>query len=228
MLRKQLENGLDVCIQESTFAKMFALQCWIHVGSIHEEKGEEGMSHCLEHMLFKGTKNFAVGELSRRIEFLGGEMNAYTSFDHTVFYLTLPSLYAKEAVELLAEAIFHSTFDAAELDREKEVILEEMKRGEDSPSHALGRKIFETIYQGTPAASPIIGYDKNIKAFTRDDVVNFHRKWYQPKNTLVMRKTRGIFLTQLLRLLCPMARSSTWSKATMSRRALRSPFLPLP
>ena len=186
MLKQHLDNGLDVCIQESTFAKMFALQCWIQVGSIHEEAGEEGMSHCLEHMLFKGTKNFAVGELSRRIEFLGGEMNAYTSFDHTVFYITLPSLHAEEAVELLAEAIFHSTFDSDELGREKEVILEEMKRGEDSPSHALGRKIFETLYQGTRAATPIIGYERNIRAFTRDDVVRFHSKWYQPKNMRVI------------------------------------------
>ncbi|MBC7530332.1 MAG: insulinase family protein [Oligoflexus sp.] len=182
MLRKHLDNGLDVCIQESSFSKMFALQCWINVGSIHEVSGEEGMSHCLEHMLFKGTRKFAVGELSRRVEFLGGEMNAYTSFDHTVFYLTLPSMHAAEAVELLAEAIFHSTFDADELAREKEVILEEMKRGEDSPSHALGRKIFETIYAGTPAAQPIIGYEKNIHAFTRDDVKRFHKKWYQPVN----------------------------------------------
>ncbi|RYZ54674.1 MAG: insulinase family protein, partial [Proteobacteria bacterium] len=150
MLRKHLDNGLDVCIQESSFSKMFALQCWINVGSIHEQAGEEGMSHCLEHMLFKGTRKFAVGELSRRVEFLGGEMNAYTSFDHTVFYLTLPSMHAAEAVEILAEAIFHSTFDGEELNREKEVILEEMKRGEDSPSHALGRKIFETIYADTP------------------------------------------------------------------------------
>jgi len=182
MLRKHLDNGLDVCIQESTFSKMFALQCWIHVGSIHELAGEEGMSHCLEHMLFKGTRKFAVGELSRRVEFLGGEMNAYTSFDHTVFYLTLPSMHAAEAVEILAEAIFHSTFDGEELTREKEVIIEEMKRGEDSPSHALGRKIFETLYAGTPAAQPIIGFEKNIEAFTRDDVIGFHKKWYQPTN----------------------------------------------
>ncbi|MBC7661759.1 MAG: insulinase family protein [Chitinophagaceae bacterium] len=182
MLRKHLNNGLDVCIQESSFSKMFALQCWIHVGSIHETTGEEGMSHCLEHMLFKGTRKFAVGELSRRVEFLGGEMNAYTSFDHTVFYLTLPSMHAAEAVEILAEAIFHSTFDAEELAREKEVILEEMKRSDDSPSHALGRKIFETIYAGTPAAQPIIGFEANIEAFTREDVQRFHQKWYQPTN----------------------------------------------
>ncbi len=182
MLRKHLENGLDVCIQENSFSKMFALQCWVHVGSIHELAGEEGMSHCLEHMLFKGTRRFAVGELSRRVEFLGGEMNAYTSFDHTVYYLTLPSTHAAEAVEILAEAIFHSTLDPEELDREKEVILEEMKRGEDSPSHALGRKIFSTIYAGTPAAQPIIGFEKNIRAFTRADVAGFHKKWYQPSN----------------------------------------------
>lgn len=182
MLRKRLENGLDIVIKENSFSKMFALQCWIHVGSVDERPGEEGMSHCLEHMLFKGTRNYAVGELSKRIEFLGGDMNAYTSFDHTVFYLTLPSEHAAEAIELLGEAIFHSTFDERELDKEKEVILEEMKRNEDSPSHALGRRIFETVYQGTPAAQPIIGYANNIRSFTRDDVVNFHKRWYRPRN----------------------------------------------
>lgn len=182
MLRKRLDNGLDVVIKENGFSKMFALQCWIHVGSIDERPGEEGMSHCLEHMLFKGTRKYAVGELSRRIEFLGGDMNAYTSFDHTVFYLTLPSEHAAEAIELLGEAIFHSTLDEGELDKEKEVILEEMKRNEDSPSHSLGRRIFETVYQGTPAAQPIIGYANNIRSFTREDVVNFHRRWYRPRN----------------------------------------------
>ncbi len=182
MLRKRLENGLDVVIQESKFSKMFAIQCWIGVGSLSEERGEEGISHCIEHMLFKGTRNYAVGEISRRIEFLGGEMNAYTSFEHTVFYITLPAAHAEEAVAILHEAIFYSTFDAEELSRELEVILEELKRGLDSPSHALGRKIFETIYAGTKASIPIIGYEETIRNFSRESLQAFHDKWYQPTN----------------------------------------------
>ncbi len=182
VLRKRLTNGLDVVIQENHFSKMFALQCWIDVGSLHEEPQEQGISHCIEHMLFKGTRSYAVGELSRKVEFLGGEMNAYTSFESTVFYLTLPARYAKEAVEILNEAIFYSTFDSEELEREKEVILEEMKRNQDSPGHALGRCIFENIYKGTRAALPIIGYEETVKSFSRETLLGFHRKWYQPSN----------------------------------------------
>lgn len=182
MLRKRLKNGLDLVIQENNFSKMLALQCWIGVGSLHEEKDEEGMSHCLEHMLFKGTRRYAVGEISRKVEFLGGEINAYTSFENTVFYLTLPSAFAAEAIDILYEAIFHSSFDPEELEREKEVILEEMKRNEDSPAHALGRKIFEAVYEGTKAALPIIGYERTVKAFSRETLLRFHRRWYQPEN----------------------------------------------
>ncbi|HYX31990.1 MAG TPA: pitrilysin family protein [Oligoflexus sp.] len=186
MLRKRLENGIDVVIQENQFSKMFALQCWIGVGSLHEEEGEEGISHCIEHMLFKGTKRFAVGEISRRVEFLGGEMNAYTSFEHTVFYLTLPAVHAAEAIDILADSIFNSSFDPDELGREKEVILEELKRNEDSPGYMLGRKVFSSIYEGTPASKPIIGYEKTIKNYSRETIFAFMKKWYQPDNMKVV------------------------------------------
>ncbi|WP_141736684.1 M16 family metallopeptidase [Oligoflexus tunisiensis] len=186
MLRKRLENGIDVVIQENQFSKMFALQCWIGVGSLHEEEGEEGISHCIEHMLFKGTKRFAVGEISRRVEFLGGEMNAYTSFEHTVFYLTLPAAHAAEAIDILADSIFNSSFDPEELEREKEVILEELKRNEDSPGYMLGRKVFGSIYEGTPASKPIIGFEETIRNYSREQIFAFMKKWYQPDNMKVV------------------------------------------
>jgi zinc protease len=186
MLRKRLENGIDVVIQENQFSKMFALQCWIGVGSLHEEVGEEGISHCIEHMLFKGTKRFAVGEISRRVEFLGGDMNAYTSFEHTVFYITLPAAHAAEAIDILSDSIFNSSFDPEELTREKEVILEELKRNEDSPGYMLGRKIFGALYAGTPAAKPIIGYEETIKAYSREAILGFQKKWYQPDNMKIV------------------------------------------
>ncbi len=186
MLRKRLENGIDVVIQENQFSKMFALQCWVGVGSLHEEEGEEGISHCIEHMLFKGTKRFAVGEISRRVEFLGGEMNAYTSFEHTVFYITLPSAHAAEAIDILSDSIFNSSFDPEELVREKEVILEELKRNEDSPGYMLGRKVFGSLYDGTRASKPIIGYENTIKAYSRETIFAFLKKWYQPDNMKIV------------------------------------------
>ena len=186
MLHRKLANGLEVVLKENHFSKMVALQCWVGAGSLHERQGEYGMAHCIEHMLFKGTSKHKVGEISSRIEAFGGDVNAYTTFDQTVFYLTLNAKHAFEGVSILADAIFNSSFDQEELAKEKEVILEEIRRSQDNPSHLLGRKVFEAIYQGTPAARPIIGYAESVEEFTRDDIIGFHKRWYQPNNLKVI------------------------------------------
>src|SRR5690606_37871249 len=92
----------------------------------------------------------------------------------------------KTGVDLLADAMLNSAFDAEELEREKLVILEEIKRGNDNPASKVGRKVFETIYRGTPAARPIIGYESQVAAYDRKKVLEFYRKWYQPKNFTVV------------------------------------------
>lgn len=182
MINRKLANGLEIAIKENHFSKMVALQCWVGVGSLWEESHEYGMAHCLEHMLFKGTENYDVGEISAKVEAFGGDINAYTSFDRTVFYLTISSEYLKDGISLLADAVLRSTFDAGELVKEKEVILEEIRRSLDQPSHLLGRKVFEQVYAGTPAARPIIGYVETVEKFQRADLVKFHKDWYTPDN----------------------------------------------
>ena len=155
-------------------------------GSIHEEDHEKGMAHVLEHMLFKGSKKYGVGEISSTVEFCGGDMNAYTSFDRTVYFLTISSQYAEKSVDLLSDAVFHSSFDADELSKEKEVIIEEINRSLDNPANSIGRYVFETIYDGTNAADPIIGSKESVLSFDRSDLVNFHKRWYQPSNMKVV------------------------------------------
>ena len=144
------------------------------------------MAHVLEHMLFKGSKKYGVGEISSTVEFCGGDMNAYTSFDRTVYFLTISSQYAEKSVDLLSDAVFHSSFDADELSKEKEVIIEEINRSLDNPANSIGRYVFETIYDGTNAADPIIGSKESVLSFNRSDLVNFHKRWYQPSNMKVV------------------------------------------
>ncbi len=187
MLHRILPNGLEVVLKENHFSKMVAIQCWVKAGSLDEDKDQRGMAHLIEHMLFKGTTKRKVGEISATVEACGGDMNAYTTFDRTVYYLTLSSRHTQTGIELLSDAIFNSTFDPVELAKEKEVVLEEIRRGNDSPSNKVGRKVFECMYAGTEAARPIIGSEESVAGFERQDVMRFYNQWYQPENiSLVM------------------------------------------
>ena len=186
MLHKSLDNGLEVLVNESRFVHLVAVQCWVGAGSLNEEDGERGMAHMIEHMLFKGTEKRGVGEISARIEGRGGDLNAYTTFDQTVFHLTIAPDAVDEGVELLADAIFHSAFAADELEREKEVVVEEILRSLDNPASLIGRQVFSAVYAGSEAARPIIGDEASVRAFTRDAILRFHRKWYHPENMRVV------------------------------------------
>lgn len=162
------------------------MQVWIGVGSLHETEAEKGMSHYLEHMLFKGTRKYGPGEIASTVEMCGGEINAYTTFDNTVYYLTLDSDHAHSGLDLLYEAVAHSKLDETEFSREKEVILEEIRRSNDSPGAKIGRKVFELAYKGTVAADPIIGSTESVSGFTRDQIYGYYKKWYVPNNMRII------------------------------------------
>jgi zinc protease len=157
-----------------------ALQIWIKVGSGDEKDDEAGMCHFIEHMIFKGTEKRKVREMAREIESMGGSINAYTSYDQTVFHITLASRYADTGLDILADAIQHSTFDSLELEREREVILEEIRMGQDDPSRRLFLQTMATLYQQHPYRRPIIGYEKTLRSIQRDQMVSFFKKWYAP------------------------------------------------
>lgn len=186
LTHKFLKNGVEVVLKENRFAQATAVQCWVGVGSLDELPEERGMAHFLEHMLFKGTSRRKVGEIAAQVEAAGGEINAYTTFDHTVYHLTLGSSQATLGVDLLADAIGDSTLDPGETDREREVILEEIRRGNDSPGAKVGRKIFSLCFAGTEAERPIIGYEEGVAGFTRDAINGFYKKWYRPRNMRVL------------------------------------------
>jgi zinc protease len=118
--------------------------------------------------------------MAGEIEALGGRINAYTSYDQTVYYVTMASRYADIGIDILTDAIRNSTFDPGELEREREVILEEIRMGEDDPSRRLFKQTMSTAFEQHPYRRPIIGYERTVKAITRDRMVAFYKKWYRP------------------------------------------------
>ncbi|MCP4606782.1 MAG: insulinase family protein [Proteobacteria bacterium] len=179
---EKLENGLKVVLRPSRTAPVVAFQMWVKVGSADEHKGEEGIAHVFEHMLFKGTKRRAVGEIARDVERAGGHINAWTSHDETVFFITLASRYWQKGLDILADAIQHPSMDRNELNRELAVIREEIRMGDDAPEHILIEKFFGQLFKKHPYGRPVIGYDRTVKAFTREMVADFYNRWYVPSN----------------------------------------------
>ncbi|MBI5561534.1 MAG: insulinase family protein [Deltaproteobacteria bacterium] len=185
--RTRLDNGLTVIIDENPSAPVVAIQTWVKVGGAEETDKESGISHVFEHMLFKGTAKRKVGEIAGEIEAVGGDINAYTSYDDTVYHLTVPARGFSTGLDIMADAIQHSSFDPDELAKELDVIIEEIRMNEDDPGRSLYKTILGAAYQKHPYGRPVIGAAENVKTFTRKDILAFFRKWYVPNNmTLVI------------------------------------------
>ena len=184
--RTKLDNGLTVVIEEERSAPVVSMQMWVKVGSADEPQKLAGISHVFEHMLFKGTSRRGVGQIAAMIESVGGDINAYTSFDNTVYHLTVPSRYFGTGLDVISDAIQHSSFDPEELKKELEVVLEEIRMNEDSPGRKLFKSLLGTAYSTHPYRRPVIGYVDTVKAFTRKDILSFFKKWYVPNNMVLV------------------------------------------
>lgn len=160
-----------------------AVYAWVHAGAAHERPPRElGIAHMVEHMLFKGTGSQGVGDLALAVESAGGSINAWTAHDETVLHAAGPARAWRTFLDAITEALFHPVFDADELAREKEVVLEELRHGENSPVHRVSDRIFEVSYPGGGYGRPILGSHQSVAAFTRQDLVDFHARWYVPGN----------------------------------------------
>ncbi len=168
-----LPNGLTVLLCESKIAPVAEIQLWAKVGSADERPFESGLAHFHEHMLFKGTERRAVGDVAGDVEGAGGRINAFTSFDVTCYHATLPSDKLEAGVDVLTDALLHSTFVPEEIDREIEVVLEEIRRSEDSPTQVLGQAVFAECYREHPYRAPILGTRESVGSFNRERVQAF-------------------------------------------------------
>jgi zinc protease len=185
VLVTRLPNGMDVVLAERRSAPVCTVQLWVRCGAVTEDKlMGAGVSHYVEHMLFKGTKRRKVRDMDREIRAAGGGHNAYTSTDRTVYHVTLPSKNFDVALDCLSDAVMNSTFPAEECVREKEVIIKEINRGEDSPGRTFYKYVRQLLYRKHPRRHPVIGYRGVFKKLTRDDLVGYFRKHYIPNNMI--------------------------------------------
>ncbi len=160
-----------------------AVYAWVHAGSAHERPPRElGIAHMVEHMLFKGTASQGVGDLALAVEGAGGSINAWTAHDETVLHAAGPARAWQTYLTAITEALFHPVFDADELEREKQVVLEEIRHGENSPVHRVSDRIFEVSYPEGGYGRPILGTHASVGAFTQKDLLDFHARWYVPGN----------------------------------------------
>ncbi len=183
--RWRLENGLTVVFDEQHASKVAALQVWVKVGSADERPDQAGLAHLHEHMLFKGTATRGPGEIAHEIESHGGEINAWTSFDQTVYHVVIASRFARKGFDVLADAMRRSAFDPGELAREIEVVCEEIKRSLDMPTRRASRDIFSTAYRVHPYGRQVLGTLESVRSFTREKVLEFYERHYAPENMVL-------------------------------------------
>ncbi|MGH7997263.1 MAG: M16 family metallopeptidase [Opitutaceae bacterium] len=187
VLRRVLPNGVTVLVKADRSAALASVQVWVKSGSIHEGRRlGSGLSHYLEHMLFKGTERRAGREISAEVQAHGGYINAYTTFDRTVYYIDLPSEHTAVALDLLADAVFHSTLPEAEAAKEKEVILREIAMTQDDPDDRLWQSLFASAYREHPYREPVIGQRDLFVSATHGDLVDYYRARYVPNNLVVV------------------------------------------
>ncbi len=194
---ERLPDGPTLLLRESHAAPVAELQVLARVGSADEAPDESGLAHFHEHMLFKGTDTRDVEAVAGAIEGAGGRINAWTSFDTTCYHATLPSDAIGPGLEVLADVTQNAVFDAEEVRREIEVVLEEIRRSEDDPHHVLSDLIFATAFERHPYRRPILGTARSVASLDRERLVSFYRRWYAPQNLVVV--AVGDFEVQTLR-----------------------------
>ncbi|MBD7910159.1 M16 family metallopeptidase [Clostridium cibarium] len=182
--RHILENGLKILtIKKDTH--IASINIGIKVGAINETLDEKGISHFIEHMIFKGTKNRNNEELNYQLESLGGEYNAYTEYNSTVYTISCLSEELKNGIELLGDMIASSNFLEEEIEKERGVILAEIRTSKDDVEDLSFKKVNEVAFKTSPLKYDVTGIEEKVKNFRREDIVKFYSKYYSPKNSLI-------------------------------------------
>lgn len=180
----KLENGLTIVTEKNSIDDL-AIGVWVKVGLLTENESNNGISHFLEHMAFKGTKTRNAHQLINEIESLGAQTNAYTSIDHTCYHVCLLPEYWKQGINFLADIVLNSNFPEEEVEKERNVILQELKHSLDDPLGVLYDSFKETVYPNQIYGKRILGTEENIRKFTRNDFIEYVNKGYVAENMVI-------------------------------------------
>jgi predicted Zn-dependent peptidase len=184
--KKQLKNGLRAIVSPMPQMSSVSLGVWIGVGGRYEKKNFSGMSHLVEHMLFKGTYSRSATDLKRAIEGIGGAFNGFTSDEVTCYMVKVPSKYLELGVDILTDMVFNAKFDEEELAKEKFVICEEIKMYRDQPAEHVMDLLAGLMWPGNPLGRPLTGSTATVRSFKRDEIIAFKEKSYHPGNISVV------------------------------------------
>src|SRR5690625_3927575 len=179
------KNGLRIVLEPVPSVRSITIGVWVLTGSRLETKSNNGISHFLEHMLFKGTENRTAKQIAEAFDSIGGQVNAFTSKEYTCFYARVVDTYKEHALEVLTDMLFNSTFLEDEIEREKKVVMEEIKMYEDTPDDHVHDLLATASFGNHPLGRPIIGTEKQIKSFTRKTLIDYMKEFYTPKNIVV-------------------------------------------
>lgn len=182
----KLPNGAKLVINRREDTEAVALHVWFKVGSIYEDYQQKGMAHFLEHMLFNGSEKYPYGQIDYIVEGLGGNLNAGTSKEYTFYHITIARPYWKQALEVLYQLTQKPLLLEEMVEKEKPIVIEELRRGKDNPTTVLWEEFEKLFYKVSPYRHPIIGYEETIRNFTREMLLEFYRNFYQPRNMFIV------------------------------------------
>lgn len=186
MVKKSvLPNGLKIVTEHIDSIKSISAGIWVKTGSRHETDKQAGITHFLEHMLFKGTENRSSFEIAQSMESVGGYLNAFTSTEYTCYYARCLDSKLKDAMDVLSDMVRHSTFPEEEMQKEKNVVLEEMKMYKDSPDDFILEEFSNQIFPEHPIGRPVLGFEDTVVSFTREGLFDYINHRYNPDNLLV-------------------------------------------
>jgi len=188
---KIYENGLRVVFQKTDSTKPFTLMVGVNTGSVNESQENNGVSHFIEHMVFKATTNRSAEDISKDLEGIGANANAFTSKYHTCFYATCMTEESEKCFELLSDMFFNSKFEQGEIDKERKVIFEEIDMYEDDPSSVAAEDFTRLFFEGTKVEKSVIGTKNSLKNINREEILNYKNKFYTP-DRIVISVTGGI------------------------------------
>lgn len=180
-----LDNGLKIVTEKIESVKSVTAGIWVKTGSRNETDKQAGITHFLEHMLFKGTENRSSYDIAMSMESVGGYLNAFTSSEYTCYYSRCLNTQLDRALDVLSDMVLHPTFPEEEVEKEKKVVIEEMKMYRDSPDDYLFEEFSGNVFKNHPLGRPVIGYEDTVSNFDRGDLYDYMDDRYQPWNLLV-------------------------------------------
>jgi predicted Zn-dependent peptidase len=180
-----LDNGIRIVTKKVPHARSVAMGVWVNVGARDEKAEEGGLSHFIEHMIFKGTKRRSALQIAKEFDAIGGQCNAFTSKENTCYYAKVMDTHVDTMVDLLSDIFLNSVFDPAEVERERQVILQEIRMVEDTPDDHVHVLLFQGVWGNHPIGRSILGTPETVGRFDADTIKDYFRRAYQPERIVI-------------------------------------------